>query len=624
MGISGLSVLEKIGRDLTELARQNRLEPLIGREKEMFQLVRTLLSTKKPNPVLVGEPGTGKTALVEGFAQAVVTPEKAQVHLRAALAHLRVDRVIELPVIALSASSGMMGKLEENMQDIIREVEDSEGRIILFIDELHMLLGTGVYKGLNDAANLLKPALSRGRIRVIGATTNAEYQRYIMLNQALERRLSRVFVSEPGPAETVRILEESRPRLEKHFELEIPPELARQAVKLAGELLPNRRFPDKAIELLEQAACQAILTTTDLTTNKGYQPTQDQTKTQTGREFLDEIYRAMEQRAELTGQMPMVELPRSLHDFFPAATASGQADLKARSFAYPIFQPEPHRLRPVVTEKHVQAAAAAISGLREKLLFGPTAELGAEIETRLRQTDPIFEEVAKDLASGLVARFCGPERPRKGPRGVVWIEGGSEQVASRLANAIQAAVYYDEATFELYTQQKQAHATGYDTVFGSFEADSEDETALVDLDLGSFSEPHMVSQLIGSPPGYTGFDQGGQLTGALQNRPGGVVLLYRFAQSDPAVRQLLANAFSSGKLVDGQGRVTPLRHFIFILAEPSGEGNSRSRRPFGFVPKSVQVAPTAPKTNGKPRLRSVARVATPVEMAGLLDFTFSL
>jgi hypothetical protein len=253
--------------------------------------------------------------------------------------------------------------------------------------------------------------------------------------------------------------------------------------------------------------------------------------------------------------------------------------------------------------------------LRGKLLFGPPTELVSELETRLRLTDPAFDEVAAEFAAGLAERFCGAERPRKGPRGVIWLEGGSEAAASRLANVIQAAVYYDEATFNLYVEQTSAET-------GGFESSGETETGLVELDLGSFSEPHMVSQLIGSPPGYTGFDQGGQLTGALQNRPGGVVLFYRFAQADPVVRQLLANAFSSGKLVDGHGRVTPVRHFVFILAEPSGKPGNLTQRSFGFAPRFGRIPPTAP--NGKPRLRKAAKVAAPAEVASLLDFNFTL
>ena len=446
--------LDEYARDLTKDAREGKLDPVIGRVDEINRVIQILARRTKNNPVLVGDPGVGKTAIVEGLAQAIVEGRVPPV--------LQGARVVSLDLAGVVAGTKYRGEFEERLRQIIEELKN--GKIIAFMDELHTLIGAGGAEGTLDAANIMKPPLSRGEIQLIGATTTGEYHRYVEKDAALERRFQPVIVLEPSPDETLEILKGLRPRYEAHHGVVIPDEILKSSVRIGVRGLPGRNFPDKAIDLIDEAASR-------------------------------------------------VRLNASLG--LPVATDEDDT--------------------PVVTREDLEAVVDSWGGV---YVDDSEEESLLDLEEKLRQKVVGQDEAVRALAASLRRAKVGlGGRARVtasflfvGPSGV-----GKTQLAKALA----------------------------ETLFGS-------ERALIRFDMSEFQEPHSISKLIGAPPGYVGYEQGGRLTEAVRRQPFSVVLLDEIEKAHPDVYGTFLQVLDDGRLTDGLGRTVDFRRVILIMTSNTG------------------------------------------------------
>jgi len=450
----GTGFLERFGRDLTQLAREGKIHPPIGRRAEMLQVVRTLARESKNNPVLVGDAGVGKTAIVEGLAWRIAQGRVPTI--------IQDKRIIQLDMAAIVAGTKYRGDFEERLQGVLQEASQSPG-VILFIDELHTLVGAGTAEGVTmDGANIMKPALSRGEIRIIGATTINEYRRYIEKDPALERRFQPIQVNEPTPQEALEILQGIKERLEKHHGVNIAEEALRAAVNLSARYLPDRRLPDKAIDLLEEACASAAVQWTSVI------------------------------QGEVLPEVPGV------------VSANAVAQVVARWTGIP--------------------AAQLREDERERLL-----SMAEKLKERVIGQDQACEKLAQAVQR---ARLGLKEAGR--PIGVFLFLGPTGVGKTELARA----------TAEF--------------LFGS-------EKAMTRLDMSEFMEKHTVSRLIGAPPGYVGYEEEGQLTGALRRHPHCLVLLDEIEKAHPEVLNLFLQLFDEGRVTDSKGRTADATNALFIL-----------------------------------------------------------
>ncbi|MBU1880053.1 MAG: ATP-dependent Clp protease ATP-binding subunit, partial [Chloroflexi bacterium] len=464
--------LDQYGRDLTALAHEGKLSPIVGRERETMAMLEVLCRPQKNNPILVGQPGVGKTAIVEGLAQRLARDEVPPL--------MQGRRIVELSLSALVAGARAYGEFEARVQAIVKEVK-AAGNVIIFVDEAHALIGAGGAPGVGDAATILKPALARGDLHCIAATTLHDYRKYIEKDGALARRFQPVRVEEPGQDMTLDILATLRPLLAEHFGVDIPAPLLVDVYELSRDYLRNRCFPDKAIDLLERAAARAMLQT-------------------------------------------------------------------------PADQPR------VVMRQHLLSVLAEITGL-------PLADAALDEAARYRELDRFLADraVGQDEAAAAVSRVVRLAKLRLDlqptrPDGVFAFVGPSDTSKNEMARAL--------AEF----------------LFG--EADR-----LIELDMAEFSEAHTVARLIGSPPGYVGYDEEGQLTGQVAARPFCVVLVHDVDKAHPAVLQLLAQICDDGRLTDGQGRTVSFSDATVILT--TNLGVETDRRAVGFT----GVGPTGHTTD---------------------------
>ncbi|MDP3848907.1 MAG: ATP-dependent Clp protease ATP-binding subunit [Luteolibacter sp.] len=476
------SALRRFGRDLTELAAKGALPPLIGRRAEMLKITQILLQSRKNNLILVGEPGVGKTGIVEGFAQLL-----AEGKLPDALGR---PTVIEISLTSLVAGTKYRGEFEERLEAVVREAS-CEPKPILFIDEIHLLLGAGSASGSMDAANILKPALARGAIRVIGATTIREYRQTIEKDGALERRFQAVRIEEPSADEAVAILLALRPRLEAHHGVALDEAALRAAVEWSIRYLPDFRLPDKALDLVDQA-CAAVRFRT----------------------LTPEV--SVEEKS--CGETPQ---PR------PAARRSSH----------------------VVGREEIAAAVAARCGIPVGTL---TADEGArlmELEGDLGRRVKGQPEAISAVAEAVRLARAGLKKPGR-PVGVFLFVGPSGTGKTELAKALAESLFHDERR-------------------------------LIRFDMSEFMEEHSVAKLIGSPPGYVGHDEGGQLTDAIRTHPYSVVLFDEIEKAHPKVLDLFLQIFDEGTLTDAQGRKCDFRESVIILTSNLGSGGLVKRR-MGF------------------------------------------
>ena len=512
--------LDQCARDLTRMAAEGRLDPVIGREEELDRVIQILSRRTKNNPALIGEPGVGKTAVAEGLALAIADG--------AAPAHLLGKRVCALDLSAMVAGTKYRGEVEEKLKHVLQEVRRA-GNIILFIDELHTIVGAGSAEGAIDAANILKPALSRGEIQVLGATTLDEYRRYIEKDSALERRFQPVTVREPSREETLAILRGLRGRYETHHHLTITDGALTAAVDLSIRYLPQRFLPDKAIDLVDEAASRARLSA----------------------RALPEELQKLEERAVQTGRQ-LAEAIRK-QDFEEAAMLrDAEGDFRRELEAGKRRWQAEHAPR-AVGEEHIRAVLSQWTGVPVSDPTERDRRALATLEETLHRELLGQDEAARTVARAVRRGRLGLKDPRR-PVGCFLLLGPSGVGKTQLCRALASAL------------------------FGSQEA-------LLRFDMSEYMEGHSVSRLIGSPPGYVGHDEGGQLTERVRRNPWSVVLLDELEKAHRDVWSILLQVMEEGVLTDAQGRRTDFRNTVLVMTSNLGAQHFRAQGRLGFLPE---------------------------------------
>ena len=503
----GAPTLDQYSRDMTALARDGKLDPVIGREEEISRVIQILSRRTKNNPCLVGEPGVGKTAIVEGLAARIVAGEVPDT--------VKNKRVLMLDLSGMIAGSKYRGEFEERIKKVIREVTD-DGNILLFLDELHTLIGAGGAEGAIDASNILKPSLARGEIQLIGATTITEYRKYIEKDAALERRFQPVNVEEPTEEEAVRILEGVTPRYEDHHKVKILPEAIEAAVRLSSRYINDRRLPDKAIDLIDEAASAVRL--------QHMEPP-------------EELRRLNEEVKELDLK---IEGAIRIEAFAQAGEWKREQDalLKKLSQKKARLEKKNAARREAVTENDIAGVVAMWTKIPVSKLEEKESERLLKLEGILHKRVIGQEEAVSAVARAMRRGRVGLQDPRRpigsflflGPTGV-----GKTELSKALAEAM----------------------------FGS-------ENALIRIDMSEYMEGHSVSKLIGSPPGYVGFDDGGQLSEKVRRNPYSVVLFDEVEKAHPDVFNVLLQVLDDGRITDSQGRTVDFKNTIIILTSNIG------------------------------------------------------
>ena len=514
----GTPTLDALARDLTQQAQEGKLDPIIGREREVRRIIQILSRRTKNNPVLVGEPGVGKTAIAEGIAQQIVSGEVPPI--------LQGKRLMTLDMGSLVAGTKYRGEFEERMKKIINEIYH-DGNVILFIDELHTLIGAGSAEGAVDASNLLKPALARGELQTIGATTQDEYQKHIERDAALERRFASVKIEQPTPEETIAILEGIKPAYEQHHDVTFDDETLTAAVKLSSRYITDRFLPDKAIDLIDEAAAKVIIDNSQSTDSIGKERQRLQLLNQQKEQAIQE--QNFEQAAEYRHQE--MKQQRKVKRLLQKKQAAGSQ-------------------QQLVTPEDVADVVSQWTGIPVNELQQEESERLLNLETLLHERVIGQDEAVKAVAKAIRRARSGLKDPNRpigsflflGPTGV-----GKTELAKTLAEAM----------------------------FSS-------EDHLIRVDMSEFMEKHNTSRLIGSPPGYVGHDEGGQLTEKIRQNPYSVVLLDEVEKAHPDVFNLLLQVLDDGQITDGKGRLVDFKNTVIIMTSNLGATALRDEKTVGF------------------------------------------
>ena len=512
--------LNQFGEDLTKKAEEGKLDPIIGRKEEIERVIQILSRRTKNNPCLIGEPGVGKTAAVEGLAEKIVSGDVPEI--------LKGKRVVTMDISGMVAGSKYRGDFEERIKKALDEVKKA-GDVILFIDEIHTIVGAGAAEGAIDAANILKPLLARGEIQLIGATTLNEYRKYIEKDAALERRFSPVTVNEPSEKDTVKILKGLRDKYEAHHGVKITDEAIDAAVKMSVRYINDRFLPDKAIDLIDEAASRAKL--------KSYTEPDSLKKLQ---EEIEEV----ENDKEEAVRSQKFEKAASLRDKQKELKEKYEKEQKK-------WQNKNNKSVINITEENIAEVIASWTGIPAKKITEDENERLKNLEKTLHERvigqDEAVEAVAKAIRRGRVG-LKDPKRPIGsflflGPTGV-----GKTELSKALAESL----------------------------FG-------DENAMIRIDMSEYMEPHSVSKLIGSPPGYVGFDEGGQLTEKIRRKPYSVILFDEIEKAHPDVMNMLLQILEDGRLTDSQGRTVNFKNTVIIMTSNIGARLITDKKTLGFT-----------------------------------------
>jgi ATP-dependent Clp protease ATP-binding subunit ClpC len=519
---SRYQVLEKYGVDLTEMAHQGQLDPIVGRDDEIRRVMQVLCRRTKNNPVLIGEPGVGKTAIAEGLAQKISSGDVP--------ALLRGKKIISLDMASMVAGSKFRGEFEERLKSVLEEVKKSKGEIILFIDEVHTIVGAGAAEGAIDASNMLKPALSKGNLQCIAATTLDEYHKHIEKDAALERRLAPVVISEPSVELTVEMLKILRHKYEEHHKLHITDEALDAAANLSNRYITERYLPDKAIDLIDEASAKVRL---DLS-NAPIEMTQMEEDIHDLEGLMDDA--AQEQEYELAGEIKAKLM--AVQTKYDKARGEWLTELNVDD---------------VVDEEDIATVVSKWTGIPVSRMIETEMQKLLQMEDALHHRVVGQDEAVESVADAVRRARAGLKDPKRpigsfiflGPTGV-----GKTELARALAEFL------------------------FDT-----------EDAMIRIDMSEYMERHAVSRLIGAPPGYVGYDEGGALTEAVRRRPYQVVLFDEIEKAHPDVFNIMLQILDDGRLTDGQGHVVDFKNTVIIMTSNLGTQYIESTNSIGFLQK---------------------------------------
>src|SRR5450432_894209 len=512
--------LEKYSRDLTRMAQEGKLDPVIGRDAEILRVIQILSRRTKNNPVLIGEAGVGKTAIVEGLAQKIADNDVPEILLG--------KKVINLDLGGMIAGSRFRGEFEERLKAAIEEVQRSEGDIILFIDELHQVVGAGAAQGALDASNMMKPALARGELNCIGATTLDEYRQYIEKDSALDRRFAPVFVDEPSVDETIQMLHGLRDRYEAHHKVHFSEEALIAAARLSHRYVTDRRLPDKAIDLMDEAAAKLRVALYSLP------PDLKQKKSELDRLNAEEEAAGLSREYERAAQFKMQRIVAE--EDYEKAREDWQRE---------------HTLDEIVDANDIAEVVASWTGIPINQMLETESDKLLRMEDALHERIIGQEEAVAAVADAIRRARSGLKDPSR-PIGSFIFLGSSGVGKTELAKALAEFMF-------------------------------DDEDALVRIDMSEYREQHTVSRLFGAPPGYVGYEEGGQLTEAVRRRPYRVILFDEIEKAHPDIWNALLQILEDGRLTDGQGRTVDFSNCVIIMTSNLGTEFAKRGGALGFV-----------------------------------------